>query len=92
MNKQLLDDTIAYIRKELTSIHHDLTWADGTQAEAFRVRQIRLQAELDRLEALRRSMIAPMTTVVAVSAVTILPAHPHHEQLQSAWSQDTPAA
>lgn len=79
MNKQLLDDTIAYIRKELTSIHHDLTWADGTQAEAFRVRQIRLQAELDRLEALRRSMIVPMTTVVAVSAVTTLPAHPHHE-------------
>lgn len=79
MNKQLLDDTIAYIRKELTSIHHDLTWADGTQAEAFRVRQIRLQAELDRLEALRRSMIAPMTTVVAVSAVTTLPAQPHHE-------------
>lgn len=79
MNKQLLDDTIAYIRKELTSIHHDLTWADGTQAEAFRVRQIRLQAELDRLEALRRSMIVPMTTVVPVSAVTTLPAHPHHE-------------
>lgn len=60
MTRQLLDETIAYLRKELTSIHHDLTWADGAQAEAFRVRQIRLLAELDRLEALRRSMAAPV--------------------------------
>jgi len=65
MNKQLLDETIAYLRKELTSIHHDLTWADGTQAESFRVRQIRLLAELDRLEALRRTLVTPIAMVMA---------------------------
>jgi hypothetical protein len=64
MNKQLLDETIAYLRKELTSIHHDLTWADGTQAEAFRVRQIRLLAELDRLEALRRTLATPVAMMI----------------------------
>ncbi|GIV83645.1 MAG: hypothetical protein KatS3mg052_0652 [Candidatus Roseilinea sp.] len=62
MTRQLLDETIAYLRKELTSIHYDLTWADGAQAESFRVRQMRLLAELDRLEALRRTMAAPVTT------------------------------
>ncbi|PJF48043.1 MAG: hypothetical protein D6709_07430 [Chloroflexi bacterium] len=61
MTRQLLDETIAYLRKELTSIHYDLTWADGAQAESFRVRQMRLLAELDRLEALRRTMAAPVT-------------------------------
>ncbi|BCX03634.1 MAG: hypothetical protein KatS3mg053_1572 [Candidatus Roseilinea sp.] len=67
MNRQLLDETIAYLRKELTSIHHDLTWADGVQAESFRVRQIRLRAELDRLEALRRTIAAPIPMLASTS-------------------------
>ncbi|MCS6774591.1 MAG: hypothetical protein RMM31_11555 [Anaerolineae bacterium] len=62
MTRQMLDDTIAYVRKELTNIHQDLTWADGAQAEAFRVRQARLLAELDRLEAIRRTIgVSPNT-------------------------------
>jgi hypothetical protein len=56
MDKQVLDETIAYVQKELTRIHEDLTWADGSQAEAFRVRKTRLVAELDRLESIRRSV------------------------------------
>ncbi|MFC1465484.1 MAG: hypothetical protein ACFLMY_11625 [Candidatus Brachytrichaceae bacterium NZ_4S206] len=67
MNRQLLDETIAYLRKELTSIHHDLTWADGVQAESFRVRQIRLLAELDRLEALRRTVVTPIAMLSPTS-------------------------
>jgi hypothetical protein len=69
MDRQLLDDTITYVRKELTSIHQDLTWADGSQAESFRVRQMRLLAELDRLESLRR--IVPMSAGVSVAAVIL---------------------
>jgi hypothetical protein len=53
MNRQLLDETIAYLKKELTNVYHDLTWAEGIQAEVFRTRQARLMAELDRLEMLR---------------------------------------
>lgn len=66
MDRQLLDDTITYVRKELTSIHQDLTWADGSQAESFRVRQMRLLAELDRLESLRR--IVPIAPVIPINA------------------------
>ncbi len=63
MNKQLLDETIAYLKKELTNIYHDLTWAEGIQAEAFRTRQARLMAELDRLEMLRRSSVTSLPLV-----------------------------
>jgi|GEM_PF-4889706 len=52
MTKQLIDDTIVYLRKELTRINFDLTWADGAQAVALQTRQKRLMAELDRLQAL----------------------------------------
>lgn len=77
MNKQLLDDTITYLRKELTSIHLDLTWADGTQAEALHVRQMRLLAELERLESLRRIAVTPavmslpIPVIVATSTATV---------------------
>jgi hypothetical protein len=54
MDRNLLDHTIAYVLRELTRINQDLTWADGAQAESYRTRQLRLEAELDRLEALRR--------------------------------------
>jgi hypothetical protein len=63
MNKQLLDETIAYLKKELTNIYYDLTWAEGIQAEAFRTRQARLMAELDRLEMLRRSSVTSLSLV-----------------------------
>ena len=54
MQPQLIDDTISYVRKELTRLHQDLMWADGVQEESYRTRQTRLQAELNRLESLRR--------------------------------------
>ena len=53
MEMQLLDETITYVRKELTRIHLDLTWADGVQAESLQTRQSRLMAELNRLEAMQ---------------------------------------
>jgi hypothetical protein len=62
MHRQLLDDTISYLRKELTGIYQDLTWADGSQAESFKVRQVRLLAELERLESLRH--VAPNGALV----------------------------
>lgn len=61
MERQVLDETIGYVQKELTRIHHDLTWADGAQAESYKTRQARLAAELDRLEAMRRSAPAQQT-------------------------------
>ncbi len=69
MNRQLLDETIAYLKKELTSVYHDLTWAEGIQAEAFRTRQARLLAELDRLEMLRRTLATPLSIVHPAQAV-----------------------
>jgi hypothetical protein len=59
-NRQLLEETIAYLKKELINVYHDLTWAEGIQAEAFRTRQARLMAELDRLEMLRRMPATPL--------------------------------
>jgi hypothetical protein len=53
MDRQVLDETITYVKKELTRIHQDLTWADGSQAEAYKLRSARLAAELDRLESMR---------------------------------------
>ena len=66
VNPQILDDTIAYLRRELTGIHQDLTWADGARAEALRVRQARLVAELERLESMRRAM--PLTPMLHMRA------------------------
>jgi hypothetical protein len=57
MDRQVLDETIHYVRKELTRIHEDLTWADGAQAQSLETRKSRLAAELDRLESMR--CIAP---------------------------------
>jgi len=69
MNKQLLDETIAYLKKELTNIYHDLTWAEGIQAETFKTRQARLMAELDRLEMLRRSSATSLQLIHSTQPV-----------------------
>lgn len=64
MEKQVLDETIAYVKKELTRIHQDLTWADGSQAESYRLRSARLVAELDRLESMRcLSSMTPASSI-----------------------------
>jgi hypothetical protein len=59
MTKQLIDDTLVYVRRELTRLSEDLTWADGAEAERLSTRRSRLLAERDRLEYLRQSA-APM--------------------------------
>lgn len=56
MDRQVLDETINYVQKELTRIHEDLTWADGSQAQSFETRKARLVAELERLESIRRAV------------------------------------
>ena len=55
MTKQLIDETLTYVRRELTRLSEDLTWADGLEAERMRTRHTRLVAELDRLELMRQS-------------------------------------
>jgi hypothetical protein len=71
MDNRLLDDTISYVRKELTAIHNDLTWADGVQAESFKVRRSRLMAELDRLESLRLTVATSVPTHVPTQQVEL---------------------
>lgn len=65
MDKQVLDETIAYVKKELTRIHQDLTWADGSQEQSYKLRSARLAAELDRLESMR--CLTPMTPAGNIS-------------------------
>ncbi len=56
MTRQIVDDTMAYVRQELTRISQDMTWADGAEAQRLEVRQSRLAAELDRLSMMRQSL------------------------------------
>ena len=55
MNKQQLDQQIEFVRRELTRISQEVQYLEGTQQQALRVRQTRLAAELDRLEAQRHT-------------------------------------
>jgi hypothetical protein len=50
MNKQTIEDTTSYVRKELKRIAQEMLWADGAQEETLLVRREKLQAELRRLE------------------------------------------
>ena len=52
VNKQVLDDTTNYVRKELGRIAQELVWADGLQEEMLVKRKASLQSELRRLETL----------------------------------------
>jgi hypothetical protein len=56
MTRQLVDDTMNYVRKELTRIAHESNWADGIEAQRLNVRRMRLVAELERLGMLRQSI------------------------------------
>lgn len=53
MNRQIIDDTTRYIRQELSKISQDLTWADGKTEEGLKMRQLKLKAELDRMETVK---------------------------------------
>ena len=55
MNKQHIDQQIEYVRHELTRISQELLYLDGTQLQMLRVRQSRLAAELERLQAMQIS-------------------------------------
>lgn len=58
MTKQIIDETLSYVRRELTRLSEDLMWADGAEAERLRTRRSRLVAELDRLELMRQSAVS----------------------------------
>ena len=62
MNRQIIDDTARYIRQELSKISQDLTWADGKIEEGLRLRQNKLKAELDRIEAMKISQTTPQAS------------------------------
>jgi hypothetical protein len=51
MNKQQTDQQVQYIQRELTRIGEEMTYQEGTQLQWLRVRQSRLAAELERLQA-----------------------------------------
>jgi hypothetical protein len=56
MTRQLVDDTMDYIRRELTTLSQQSNWADGAEAQRLNVRRLRLIAELDRLALVRQSI------------------------------------
>ncbi len=55
MDKHHVDQQIEYVRHELTRISQELLYQDGTRLQMLRVRQSRLTAELERLQALQVS-------------------------------------
>ncbi|MCS7059942.1 MAG: hypothetical protein RMN25_02145 [Anaerolineae bacterium] len=52
MKKQQLEQQIDFVRRELTRLNQEISLHEGVQAQMLRVRQNRLIAELERLEAL----------------------------------------
>ena len=50
MNRQQLDKQIEYLRRELTNITQELYYLEGPKAQALRIRQSRLSAELERVQ------------------------------------------
>ena len=55
MSKQQVDQQIAFVRRELTRLNQEISFNEGVQAQMLRVRQNRLIAELERLEAVTRN-------------------------------------
>jgi hypothetical protein len=56
MTRDLVENTMAYVRKELTEIAQMLSWSDGSELRRLTTRQSRLIAELDRLTMIRHAM------------------------------------
>lgn len=54
MSKQQIDQQVDLIRRELTRISYEIQYTEGTVQQSLRIRQARLEAELDRLEAFKR--------------------------------------
>jgi hypothetical protein len=57
VNKQVLQDTTSYVRKELDRIAQELVWADGLQEEWLMKRKASLKTELRRLETLDSAVV-----------------------------------
>ena len=55
MNRQQVEQQIAFVRRELTRLNQEISLHEGVQAQTLRVRQNRLVAELERLEDLIRN-------------------------------------
>ena len=57
VNKQVLQITTSYVRKELERISEELVWADGLQEELLMKRKASLKTELRRLETLDNAVV-----------------------------------
>lgn len=55
MNKQRVEQQIAFVRRELTRLNQEISLHEGAQVETLRIRQNRLIAELERLEGMLRN-------------------------------------
>lgn len=58
MNKQRVEQQIAFVRRELTRLNQEISLHEGAQAQMLRIRQNRLIAELERLEGMLRDQPA----------------------------------
>jgi hypothetical protein len=55
VNRQLYNEQVDYIRRELTRITLELVYLDGPQRQTLSARRVRLASELERLESQRIS-------------------------------------
>lgn len=58
MNRNQMEQQIAFVRRELTRLNQEISLSEGVQAQMLRVRQNRLIAELERLEGMIRNQPA----------------------------------
>ncbi len=66
MNRQQVEQQIAFVRRELTRMNQEIRLHEGVQAQTLRVRQNRLIAELERLE----NMIRTQPVAVPAQAIS----------------------
>jgi hypothetical protein len=50
MSKHQIDQQIAFLRRELTKVTLDLAFSEGLEKQRLRIRQNRLNNELERLQ------------------------------------------
>jgi len=50
MSKQQIDQQIAFLRRELTRVTQELAFSEGMETQTLRIRQNRLDNELERLQ------------------------------------------
>ncbi len=67
MNRQQVEQQIAFVRRELTRLNQEIGLHEGVQAQTLRVRQNRLIAELERLEGIIRIQPAAVPALATAS-------------------------